>query len=106
MADTHPELQRFRASIDSIDRALLELLAARFEVTQEVGEYKRDNDLPAVDPAREAAQFEQIERRATELGVNPDLARSVFRVIINEVVRNHQALRGIPEPRAPWAPPA
>lgn len=86
-------LPELRDDLDRIDEELVRLLAERFRVTQEVGEFKRDNGLPPVDPTREAAQFERIDALATGAGLNPDFAKKFLRLIIDEVVVNHTALQ-------------
>lgn len=47
------DLSIYRKQIDEIDEQLVKLLADRFKVTQKVGEYKKLNNLRAVDPDRE-----------------------------------------------------
>lgn len=89
----HSTLQNFRDQLDTIDQQLLDLLVQRFAITQQVGEYKRDNDVPPIDPEREARQFARFEQHAKEAGLSPKLAQDILRLIIDEVVKNHQALR-------------
>lgn len=89
----HPsELEQLRSSIDQIDKALCELLAARFDLTQRVGEYKARNGLPAVDSTREQQQFEKIDILAYQVGLNPEFAAKFLRLIIDEVVGNHKKI--------------
>ncbi len=49
MSDT--VLTGYRQSIDNIDAALVFMLAERFKITQAVGRYKAENELPPADPA-------------------------------------------------------
>ncbi len=86
-------LDDLRESIDKIDRALILLLAERFRVTQQVGRYKWQHGLPAVDEAREQTQFERLGRLAQEGGLNPELIYKLYRLIIDEVVENHLELQ-------------
>lgn len=88
-----PDLDDLRKRLDEIDNSLIILLAERFKVTQEVGEYKRDNNVPPVDPAREAAIFERIEQTAENNGLNPEFANRLIQFIIAEVLKNHQTLQ-------------
>ncbi|WP_341676721.1 chorismate mutase [Niveibacterium sp. SC-1] len=85
-------LETLRNEIDSLDAQLVELLARRFAVTDEVGQLKHTHALPAVDAEREARQAARITALAQEHGVDGELAWQVMRVIIDAVVRRHQAV--------------
>ena len=87
------DLNDLRESIDNIDNAFIFLLAERFRVTQKVGRYKSKHGLPAVDEVRERTQFERIEKLAQEKGLNPEFIHKLFRLIMDEVIENHMALR-------------
>ena len=52
MSDT--VLTGYRQSIDNIDAALVFMLAERFKITQAVGRYKAENELPPADPGRDS----------------------------------------------------
>ena len=69
------------------------LIAERFHLTQQVGEYKKANDLPPADPSREGRQIERLRRLATDSQLDPDFAESLIRFIIDEVIRNHERIR-------------
>lgn len=87
------ELQNLRKELDDIDGRLLALLAERFRVTQEVGRLKSRHGITPQDKAREEALFARIEKQATEAGLDPLLARRLWRQIIDEVLKNHAALQ-------------
>lgn len=98
------ELARWRGRIDEIDGALVALLAERFEITREVGEWKARNDVAPVDPDRERRQVERLRRLASETGLDADFLERFFRIIIDEVVGHHRKLRGeIGEPPYPFS---
>lgn len=86
-------LAPLRQELDTLNAEIIKLLARRFEVTQKVGEYKRDNSLPAVDPERETIMFEGLVEQARSEGLNPVFARSLFRLVVDEVVKNHKSLQ-------------
>lgn len=86
-------LQSLRSRLDEIDSQLLALLSERFRVTHEVGMQKRNLNMPAQDIARERLQFNRIEKRADELGLDADLMYRMWRLIIDEVIKNHESLR-------------
>lgn len=85
-------LQDFRTNLDNIDRALVYLLAERFFVTHKVGLYKKSNGLPAVDAKREQAILADVRSRAENSGLDPEFAERLFRLIMDEVVKDHKLL--------------
>ncbi len=87
------ELEELRNELDDINTRLILLLAERFKVTQKVGEYKRDNNLPAYDPTREAAIADRVEQIAKDSGLDPETAKRIMQFITAEVVMKHQALQ-------------
>jgi chorismate mutase len=84
------QLDRYRASIDNIDAALVHLLAERFKITQAVGEYKAQVGLPPADLEREAAQIARLRALAVESGLDPAFTEKFLRFIVAEVIHHHQ----------------
>jgi chorismate mutase len=87
------DLDELRQSLDRIDTALIALLAERFQITRKIGLYKKENALPSVDATREAEQFARIEQLAQMYGLDQPFLKSIFRLIIDQVVADHEALR-------------
>ena len=85
-----PVLAAFRASIDNIDAALIHMLAERFRITQAVGTYKAEKNLPASDPGREERQIVRLRNLAEEAHLDPDFGEKFIRFIIDEVIRHHE----------------
>lgn len=86
------QLDRYRASIDNIDAALVHLLAERFKVTQEVGRYKSVMGLPPADPAREDRQIERLRALAENAGLDPVFSEKFLRFIVAEVIQHHHRI--------------
>lgn len=89
-------LDTLRTQIDALDAQLVELLAQRFAVTEQVGQYKKLHNLPSVDPAREALLFTKIRSLAATQHMNPDAAQAIFRCIVDETVRRHNEIKNEP----------
>ena len=87
------ELGRLRSSIDNLDAALVHLLAERFKCTQRVGELKATAEMPPADPAREEFQIRRLRGLAESSGLDPQFAEKILGLIIEQVIRNHVALR-------------
>ena len=89
MGDHDEVLDEYRSSIDNIDAALVHLLAERFKITRQVGDYKAEVGLPVADPEREALQVARMRALAEEAGVDPVFSEKFLRFVIDEVIRHH-----------------
>jgi len=87
-------LSSLRGSIDNIDAALIHMLAERFKCTQAVGELKAAHDLPPADPIREEKQITRLRQLAADADLDPAFAEKFLNFLIEEVIRNHKAIRG------------
>ncbi len=86
-------LKDHRDAIDRLDAILVYTLAERFKQTQAVGRLKAAHDLPASDPAREAAQMARLDEMAKAADLDPELAKKFLTFIISEVIRHHEKLQ-------------
>ena len=77
-------LADLRQSIDAIDNGILQLLAKRKELVENVGLVKVKKGLPIYVPEREKALIESRRSEAEALGVSPDLIEDVLKRIIRE----------------------
>ena len=66
-----PSLDHLRDQIDSIDKQLVDLLAQRRRVVQQVIEVKQQHDLPTFHPAREENLISARRAQATQAGSGP-----------------------------------
>jgi isochorismate pyruvate lyase len=79
-------LAPFRAEIDAIDGAMVDLLAKRFDVVKRVIEVKRAEGLAALLPERVEDVVGKVSAAAIRKGVPPDLAERLWRTLIDWVV--------------------
>jgi chorismate mutase len=84
------ELLKLRQDIDEIDQELLRILAKRFLVTNQVGRLKAAHGLQSVDPVREREKLEGLVTEAAGLDLDQTFVASLFRMIFDEVVKNHR----------------
>jgi chorismate mutase/prephenate dehydrogenase len=76
------QLDQLREQIDSIDKQLVDLLAQRCQVVQQVTEVKQQHDLPTFHPAREENLISARRAQATQAGLDPDYVEDLFRTML------------------------
>lgn len=54
------DLKLIRQKLDEIDKDMAELLEKRLEIIEEIAEYKKQNNVPVLDEAREADKLESV----------------------------------------------
>jgi chorismate mutase-like protein len=82
--DAKKHLRPFREKIDKIDDALIRLLGERYAVVREVAKYKIRHDVKIVQSDRVHEVKERNAKTASRHGVNPDLVRTLYALIIDE----------------------
>lgn len=88
-----PHLDLLRSEIDRIDAEIVALIADRFVASRKIGALKAANGLEAVDVQREVQVFDEREQLAIERGAPPHIVDAMYRLIVTEVVSEHEALR-------------
>ena len=58
------EINELRSQIDSIDDELVKLFCRRMEVAEQIADYKRQNNLPILVPARERDKLQDVSSKA------------------------------------------
>ncbi|MDG2055639.1 MAG: bifunctional chorismate mutase/prephenate dehydrogenase [Phycisphaerales bacterium] len=71
-----------REMIDAVDHQILELMAQRNKIVNEVARFKRTNAVRIRDFRRERELLSDRRNRATDLGINPDVAESLWRLVL------------------------
>jgi chorismate mutase/prephenate dehydrogenase len=71
-----------REQIDSVDRQLVELLARRQLIIQQVAEVKQQHSLPTSHPAREENLISARRAQAVQAGLDPDYVEDLFRTML------------------------
>ena len=84
------DLTEIRQEIDGIDRELVRLFCARMNLSAQVADYKKANNLPIFVPARERAILQRVAERA-----GPDMENYtlVLYSMLFELSRSYQSKR-------------
>ena len=84
--DRNNELAGLRSQIDSLDTMLIETLAKRMQVSKEIGEYKRQNNMPIVQTGRYNDVVQNRLELAEQLGLSEQLVKQIYQLIHEESV--------------------
>ncbi|MFO8099069.1 MAG: chorismate mutase [Salinibacter sp.] len=88
-----PTLRDARDSIDEIDRRVVELLARRYALVDDLCETKAENGDAVRDPDREQELLDRVTTLAEEQGLAPDVARQIYEEVLAQSVRRQRRRR-------------
>ncbi len=81
------ELQRWRQKIETIDQNLIGLLSVRFDIASRIGDWKKSQGKPALDPERQQEVEKMWKTLSVERHVNPEFAEKMYQLIHEEALR-------------------
>lgn len=81
------DLLALRSRIDELDHQLLAIIAERLAVCHEVARIKEERDLPIIQPGRVRDVITDRRQVAIDVGMDPDFAEQVIRVVLAETHR-------------------
>ncbi len=76
------QLAFLRGQIDDLDHQLVELLARRQEIVEEVVAFKKERQMSVYHPAREADMIDIRRHHGRQVGLDPDYLEEIFRGIM------------------------
>ena len=85
------DMSFLRERINEVDRKIVELMADRLEIARQIGQYKMDNGIPIRDVGREEHVFQKYRDNAEDLGISPDVAEAVCRILVKDSVDEQAA---------------
>lgn len=82
------DITQLRRQIDGVDDQLVKLFIQRMEISSQIADYKKGQDLPIFDPVREQQKLADVASKVT-----PDLESSVkvLYSLLFELSRSHQS---------------
>lgn len=92
MTDSNDNLAPIREKINQVDQQLLEQLAQRRKLTNQVAEAKIQTAKPVRDQQREEQLLVKLIKQGQSLGLDAHYVTQLFHVIIEDSVLNQQAL--------------
>jgi chorismate mutase/prephenate dehydrogenase len=86
-------LEELRTRLTAVDQQLLALIAERQRLSRDVAEAKRAIGRPTRDFSRERDVLLQARATAASLGISPDLAESILRLLIRGSLATQERIR-------------
>jgi len=76
-----------RGRIDEIDHEIMEVLAQRMSIVKQIGQYKKENKVTALQINRWAQIMDDRSRLAEKLSLDDTFIKSLFQLIHEDSVR-------------------
>ncbi len=81
------KLENLRLRIDAIDHEILEVLAARMQIVKQIGQYKKENKVTALQVSRWSQLLDNRLSIAHKLGLDEEFIKTMFQIIHEDSVR-------------------
>jgi 4-amino-4-deoxychorismate mutase len=85
-------LEPFRRRLDELDEQIAGLLGERFAVCREIAIYKRDHEIPMMQPARVEQVRARYLARGGEVDLPEDFTAALFELLIGATCRMEDEL--------------
>lgn len=86
-------LDQLRERLSAVDRQLIELIATREKVVEEIGRHKIDTGTATRDYEREREVLNAAHEQARDLGLEPDLAEEIMKLLIRTSLTHQERAR-------------
>ncbi|NOD93017.1 chorismate mutase [Ruegeria sp. HKCCD4884] len=87
-------MQELRVQIDRLDRQLIEVLVKRASYIDRASQLKPGEGLPARIPDRVEEVVQRVRKSSDELGMDPDLAEELWRILIDWSIAREERVLG------------
>ncbi|NQU88583.1 MAG: bifunctional 3-deoxy-7-phosphoheptulonate synthase/chorismate mutase type II [Mariniphaga sp.] len=81
------QLDLLRSRIDALDKELLEVLSSRLEIVKEIGKYKKENNVTALQINRWTELMDNRVKMGTDMNLNETFTKILFQLIHEDSVR-------------------
>jgi len=92
MTQSTESLTALRHQIDDLDNSLLELLARRMRISDEIGVYKKEHNMPILQVQRYDEILKNRIAQAIDMGMDGEFMKTVLVAIHEESVRHQQEI--------------
>ena len=91
---TTESLTELRSQIDKLDDELLELLSRRMRVSRDIGQYKKEHNMPVLQTQRYEELLARRAGQAEQMGMDREFMRTVLQAIHEESIRQQMEVLG------------
>jgi 4-amino-4-deoxychorismate mutase len=91
------DLDSFRGRLDGLDDRISKLLGERFDVCREIAHYKREHEIPMMQPDRVATVRARYLARGAEADLPADFSADLFELLIAATCKMEDELIGTPD---------
>ncbi|HWC54414.1 MAG TPA: chorismate mutase [Chitinophagaceae bacterium] len=85
----HAALEKFRQQINHLDDELMQLLGQRMKIAEQIGRYKRDNNITILQTTRWNTIIEKALKKGEAIGLSKEFVTKYFDAVHMESI-NHQ----------------
>ncbi|MCC5932121.1 MAG: bifunctional 3-deoxy-7-phosphoheptulonate synthase/chorismate mutase type II [Cyclobacteriaceae bacterium] len=90
------QLEGLRDQIDHIDKELFEIMAQRMDIVEEIGLYKKRNNVTVFQKDRWKEIYETRRLWAAKLNLNPEFMADLFKIIHDASIRRQEYIMNNP----------
>lgn len=91
---TTESLTELRSQIDKLDDELLELLSRRMRVSRDIGQYKKEHNMPVLQTQRYEELLARRAGQAEQMGMDREFMRTILQAIHEESIRQQMEVLG------------
>lgn len=92
--DFQHKLEELRTEIDKLDGEMIQILSKRMEIIDEIGEYKRENDITILQMKRWAGIIEDRMSIGTHMGLDKIFLKKLLTLIHKESINRQEDIFG------------
>ena len=85
-------LEEFRYKIDKIDDDFMDLLQKRMEISEEIGKYKKQNNMTILQAGRWAYLLEKNRKKGQKRDLNPEFIFKLYKAIHQESINKQNKI--------------
>ena len=89
-------LEELRHQIDHVDKELYEIIAQRMDIVEEIGQYKKRNNVTVFQKNRWKEISDSRRQWAEKLNLNPDFMAELFKVIHDASIKRQETILNNP----------